>query len=339
MFVRACSVQSSITFATAAITKSVSKRSPHHIFFGCAPLSTSATINTIMNTPDTSAATVQTLQGTQFFLYDEVASTMDVCKQLVKRKSGVPSVDSGQLELDDVFAVLSKEQHNGRGSRGRTWEGMSGNMFLTVAVKMSRVPCRITLIPLRVGTLVSPHIRSRVQTANMQTYLKWPNDVLIGKEKVCGTIVEIEDDRVLIGIGCNVARAPTVPTAGDDAGRDATCLAAHSAEVAADPEAYLSLAADIAADVRSWASAAAAATATASDANSVSVNGGQIMEEAEVVVKKFEGQMDLSSAQRLRSGDDAGKQVLPLQVNSDGTLRVRVEETGEERTLVVEYLW
>ena len=63
------------------------------------------------------------------------------------------------------------------------------------------------------------------------------------------------------------------------------------------------------------------------------------MEEAEVVVKKFEGQMDLSSAQRLRSGDDAGKQVLPLHVNSDGTLRVKVEETGEERTLVVEYLW
>lgn len=56
----------------------------------------------------------------------------------------------------DVMAVAAREQLRGRGTRGRKWEGLRGNVFLTVAIPLNRVPVPLSLIPLRVGTLIAP---------------------------------------------------------------------------------------------------------------------------------------------------------------------------------------
>jgi BirA family biotin operon repressor/biotin-[acetyl-CoA-carboxylase] ligase len=72
-----------------------------------------------------------------------------------------------------------------------------------------------------------PPIQSRVQSGD-HVYLKWPNDVLIGEKKVCGILIEVENDRLLIGIGCNVLTAPEVSNIGAEAGRASTCLADHN---------------------------------------------------------------------------------------------------------------
>lgn len=262
-----------------------------------------------------SSSAVTRLKNTQFFMYDSVASTQDVCKDLLRQIN----TSTSQTELDDVFCVLAKAQHTGRGSRGRTWMGMEGNMFLTIAIKQACIPCPLTLIPLRIGTLICPRIRSRVQS-EMPVFVKWPNDLIIGEEKVCGTLVEIENGYVIVGVGCNVARAPAVPTDGADAGRVATSLADHSPAIAADSNAAMSLAADIAQDVRLWAS------------------GSAHSERADDIVQCFQDQMNMEAVQRLRSGHDVGKEVLPLRVNGDGTLQVRIVETGEEKALIVDYL-
>ena len=50
--------------------------------------------------------------------------------------------------------------------------------------------------------------------------IKWPNDVLVGGRKVCGILVEAEDDFVVVGIGLNVGEA-SLP---DDLARIATSL-------------------------------------------------------------------------------------------------------------------
>ena len=38
-----------------------------------------------------------------------------------------------------------------------------------------------------------------------QVWLKWPNDILIGDQKVAGLLAQATDDGVIIGIGTNVA--------------------------------------------------------------------------------------------------------------------------------------
>jgi BirA family transcriptional regulator, biotin operon repressor / biotin---[acetyl-CoA-carboxylase] ligase len=276
------------------------------------------------------------MENTQFFVHDEVTSTQDICKNMIKNASNASDVSDASLltpELEHMFCVLAKAQNAGRGSRGRTWTGLEGNLFLTIAIKQSCIPCPLTLIPLRVGTLVFPHIRSRVVSgctsttdddglkAIPKTYLKWPNDILIGTEKVCGTIVEIENGYVLVGIGCNVAKAPDVPTSGPNAGRVATCIASYNEAIAADSKAAISLAADITKDFRQWASL------------------GAESDPAERIVIEFTDQMDKTNLLRLRSGPDIGKEVIPLYLNIDGTLQVRMADTGEQITLMAEYLF
>lgn len=52
--------------------------------------------------------------------------------------------------------MAAREQVRGRGTKGRAWVGLPGNVFLTVAIPLDRVPVPLSLIPLRVGTLIAP---------------------------------------------------------------------------------------------------------------------------------------------------------------------------------------
>lgn len=52
--------------------------------------------------------------------------------------------------------MAAREQLRGRGTKGRAWIGLPGNVFLTVAIPLDKVPVPLSLIPLRVGTLIAP---------------------------------------------------------------------------------------------------------------------------------------------------------------------------------------
>ena len=171
----------------------------------------------------------------------------------------------------------------------------------------------------RVGTLVIPSIQSRV-TSGVLTTLKWPNDVLIGEEKVCGILIEVEGDYMLIGIGCNIMTAPAVENVGTENGRQATCLSRHitGCEVRTVTESgdsapsddtcpYLgNLHKEIAAEIYG---ALSSYTLWPHDSS-------------EQVVVDFERYMSFST-QRLRGDTAAGPEIIPLGVNKDGTLQVR----------------
>lgn len=55
----------------------------------------------------------------------------------------------------DVVAIAAGSQTKGRGTSGRAWMGLAGNVFLTVAIKRDVVPYIPTLLPLRVGTIIA----------------------------------------------------------------------------------------------------------------------------------------------------------------------------------------
>jgi BirA family biotin operon repressor/biotin-[acetyl-CoA-carboxylase] ligase len=50
--------------------------------------------------------------------------------------------------------------------------------------------------------------------------LKWPNDLLLGRAKLAGILLEREGDAVIVGIGVNLAAAPQI------AGRETIALSA-----------------------------------------------------------------------------------------------------------------
>lgn len=163
-----------------------------------------------------------------------------------------------------------------------------------------------------------PSIQSRV-TSGALTVLKWPNDVLIGEEKVCGVLIEVEGDFMLIGIGCNIMTAPSVETAGVNNGRQSTCLARHITSCissSADAQIDHSNLTDTCPSLGELHKEIAAEIYGALTALIL-----QPKETAEQVVVDFERYMDFSP-QRLRGDTNAGETVTPLKINKDGTLQV-----------------
>ena len=259
------------------------------------------------------------------YYFENVTSTMDMAREVLKEKK--------QSAKDNSFAVVAGYQTNGRGTNGRAWKSGSHNLYMTIAFKLSSVPVPITLLPLKVGCIIAPSIRTRIVSSTARdVYLKWPNDVLIGEKKICGVLIEIENDSILLGIGCNTAEAPTVDKGGSNGGRPATCLAEYNDEYNEHlsrenaKDFYERINKDIAAEIYErltlWLSS-----------NDCSEN----------VIGEFQSQMTFGKQYlrlnpKVTDGFVTGEAVIPIQLNADGTLQVKVENTGEIKTLVADYI-
>lgn len=232
---------------------------------------------------------------------DTTPSTMDAAREMLRSR---PGGTSGPL------AVATSRQTAGRGTRGRAWhDAGGGNVALTIALPRDEVALApITLAPLRIGVEIAKVIEAG-PPLDKQVRVKWPNDVLLGDEKVAGILIEAFDDSLLVGVGVNVASAPHVPDAGSDRGRAATCLADRGSTEAAEE-----LARRLADAVGLWAAGHDAAAA---------------------VVAEWSARVDWTASLVVR---ETGERVSPVRLLPDGRLRVRGGD-GAERDLVAEYLF
>eukprot|EP00903_Cladosiphon_okamuranus_P015882 g14668.t1 len=274
-----------------------------------------------------------------FTWLESVNSTMDEIKTLIVNQEG--------SSTNRVFAVAAREQVRGRGTKGRAWVGLPGNVFLTVAIPLDRVPVPLSLIPLRVGSLIAPEIQRRLlsssrhcaeggntlpsspsslggaeakpapeqqqqQQQQPRVSLKWPNDVLLGGSKVAGVLIEAELPFLLIGIGVNVRHKPEVPQQGPDRGRPAACLGDFGVD--SSDEAVRELSAALTEKLCSWASGTDSASAALSE---------------------FSRWVDWSLPLEIR---DEGRAVTAVGIAPDGRLRVVDPSSGKEELLSTEYL-
>ena len=126
---------------------------------------------------------------------------------------------------------LVGRQTKGRGRRGRYWASRQGGMYYSVLLKppfpssrwfgLSFIAC------LAIRDVIASYLTD--QTIG----LKWPNDVVIaGRGKLCGILVEMVGDNLIVGTGVNIAsvapivEAPLKPVAMEDFGE--TGVAPHS---------------------------------------------------------------------------------------------------------------
>lgn len=126
--------------------------------------------------------------------------------------------------------LVAEEQTAGRGRAGRSWVSEPGTS-LTFSVLLRPVtvpPGRRGWLPLLAGVAAAAGVRA---VSGVAATLKWPNDVLAGSRKLAGILAEQSGDRVVIGIGLNVAtRFDTVEVPAG--GLPATSLLAEGAPVA-----------------------------------------------------------------------------------------------------------
>ena len=144
--------------------------------------------------------------GWRLEAHDSLPSTSDLC---------IARAEAGEAA---GLAVLARRQTQGRGSRGRSWTGQTGNLALSVLLRPAGALHRPALWPFLAA--LSLH---QALGGDSLLQLKWPNDILLGHAKLAGILVERGTGAgagwLVIGFGANLLRAPTVPA------RDVACLA------------------------------------------------------------------------------------------------------------------
>ena len=239
-----------------------------------------------------------------FYWKSEVDSTMDEARRLIKDRSS-------------PVAIAAGSQLKGRGTRGRSWTDGDGNVKVTVAAPTASFPLEpITLLPLRIGTIIHGVIAPYVDDATLLK-LKWPNDLLLNDRKLSGVLVEMEPPFILIGIGVNLVSAPEVPTEGPDTGRRAIALTDFVKDIKKLPDAK-TLARQIADAIVQWIDQGPDTT----------------------VIKDWSRLADWTTPLQLRDSKDNYDEdkLLPLRLLDDGRLQVKPLDGKPERALVAEYL-
>jgi BirA family biotin operon repressor/biotin-[acetyl-CoA-carboxylase] ligase len=132
-------------------------------------------------------------------LLGEAPSTNDVARALVERMVA---------EETDILptCIVAERQTAGRGRYGRTWvTAGDGAVAVSLLAPWPEGPGRIH-VPVAAGISLA---RSLSRSFGVELRLKWPNDLLAGRRKIAGILVEgrsLPDGvgYVVVGIGLNV---------------------------------------------------------------------------------------------------------------------------------------
>lgn len=139
------------------------------------------------------------------------------------RESGVPNDVAIKLAFEtestngDVKQYISQgkplpilisveRQTQGKGRRGRQWEsGVAKNITFSFAWRFDNGPNVVEGLSLAVGVAVARVLK---KAGIPNPGLKWPNDVQVDGQKICGILLEMVADQdvchVIIGVGLNV---------------------------------------------------------------------------------------------------------------------------------------
>ena len=124
--------------------------------------------------------------------YKSVNSTNDVAHELIKKKSIKPTI------------ILAENQIKGRGTMGKRWVSKKGNLFLTIFFDISEKKIDFKKFAVLNAYLVKNIL---IKKFSKKIKIKWPNDLLFEKKKICGilqeTVINAEKKFLIVGIGIN----------------------------------------------------------------------------------------------------------------------------------------
>ena len=133
---------------------------------------------------------------------------------LAKNIVYLKTVDSTNSEVKGIAdkyphgtVVIAEQQTAGKGRLGRVWSSPNGTgLWLSILLKPSLLPNQIAGITPVCGLGVCKAIR---KFTGLNALIKWPNDVIIGKKKICGILTEMSAtadtiNYAVVGIGINV---------------------------------------------------------------------------------------------------------------------------------------
>ncbi len=125
-----------------------------------------------------------------------VDSTNSYARQILRQKG----LNEGQVFWTDT-------QERGQGQRGTIWESQAGKNLLFSLVITPDWPVQDQF---QISQCIALALKRTLDSLSVdQVSIKWPNDLLVGRKKIAGVLIEnsLEGDRIrhaIIGIGINV---------------------------------------------------------------------------------------------------------------------------------------
>ena len=132
----------------------------------------------------------------EIHFYDSVGSTNDIAKASALREA--------------VF--VAKEQTNGKGSKGRSWQSNKDEgLYMSFLLRPKMKPQQVQGLTLMAAVVVCEAVQKHTDE---KVGIKWPNDVLICGKKAAGILTESilgadGVERVVCGIGINTNQSFT----------------------------------------------------------------------------------------------------------------------------------
>ena len=124
--------------------------------------------------------------------FKSVKSTNDIALKLIQKKKIKPTI------------IISDKQTKGRGTMGKRWVSKKGNLFLSIVFDISKKK-----IDFKKFSVLNAYLLNNilVKKFSNKIKIKWPNDIVFEKKKICGilqeTIIHEGKKFLIVGIGIN----------------------------------------------------------------------------------------------------------------------------------------
>ena len=133
------------------------------------------------------------------YQFDVIDSTNKKAKELAQQ-----GCEHGTL-------VTADAQEAGVGRRGRSWSSEKGTgIYMSMVIRPQIETASVSMLTLVAALAVAKALEQMGIYEKQTPCIKWPNDLVLHKKKICGILTELtlagtSIDYVIIGIGINVS--------------------------------------------------------------------------------------------------------------------------------------
>ena len=133
------------------------------------------------------------LIGKRVYYFEEIDSTQNFAQNIAAEKK-----ENGTI-------IIAEKQTSGRGRLDRKWTSPKGGIWFSLIIHPKFDVSSSTLIPILSAVALSKSIKS---VLDIETEVKWPNDITMNGKKVAGVLVDASFqtnsiDYLILGIGIN----------------------------------------------------------------------------------------------------------------------------------------
>ena len=129
--------------------------------------------------------------------FKSVKSTNNVALRLIKKKNLAPVI------------IISERQTEGRGTMGKKWVSKKGNLFFSILFEINDKKINFRHYAILNAYLLKGIISKEI---SKKIKIKWPNDLLYNKNKICGILQEVVNYNgkkfLVVGAGINTNFSP-----------------------------------------------------------------------------------------------------------------------------------